>query len=245
MSEAQLIVHTGGQLVTEAELEKIDPPEGTRSWAPTAHRVVLARVKEALTGAGYAVSKQQLAIADEGHRMFGTLDLAVLLHDEVSVSLAVGIRNSTNKTFPLGFCAGNRVFVCDNLAFSAELLVRRRHTTHGADHFQRDIDSAVKRLGSFKDAERHRIETLMDRELTDDAALAVLVRAMESKVIAAPSIPKVLKEWREPTHDYGQGDRPTAWRLLNAFTTALGARAKSNPNEYTKMTIRLNAMLAV
>jgi hypothetical protein len=29
------------------------------------------------------------------------------------VSLAVGIRNSWDQSFPLGFCAGARVFVCD------------------------------------------------------------------------------------------------------------------------------------
>ena len=73
----------------------------------------------------------------DGSRFFGTLDLASPLAERTS--LCVGIRNSTDQSFPLGFVAGSRVFVCDNLAFRSELMVRRKHTLHGERDFVRKM----------------------------------------------------------------------------------------------------------
>jgi hypothetical protein len=55
--------------------------------------------------------------------------------------------------------------------------------------------------------------------------LAGIVRSIEQAIVAAPVLPKVLAEWRQPRHDYGTGDRPTTWKLLNCFTTILGPRS--------------------
>ena len=47
----------------------------------------------------------------------------------------------------------------------------------------------------------------------------------------------VLKEWREPSfEDFRER---TAWSLLNAFTTVLGARLGSNPQQYAALTMKL------
>ena len=35
----------------------------------------------------------------------------------------------------------------------------------------------------------------------------------------------------------------TAWSALNAFTTALGPRAKSNPQEHARLTMRVGALV--
>jgi hypothetical protein len=188
-------------------------------------------------------SRRRLGSRD-GKRFFGTLDLTTGLTADRSVALAVGIRNSTDKSFPLGFCAGSRVTVCDNLAFNAELLVKRKHTRLAVGRWNNEIAAAVQKLDSFKEAETLRIERLMSTDLSDDQALAFIVRAMEKYVISVPTVPKILTEWRTPTHDYGTGDRPTAWKLLNCFTTVLGKeRAVRSPNEYAVQTIRLNALI--
>jgi hypothetical protein len=43
------------------------------------------------------------------------------------VNLAVGLRSSIDKSIALQWCCGSRVFVCDNLAFSAETQITRKH----------------------------------------------------------------------------------------------------------------------
>ena len=239
---SDLMLHTGGRLCTEDELQAIPTPPAEGRWHPVSHRAVLDAVTGTLEAAGYCVRDRKLAIARNGHRFFGTLDLTTPL--AAGVSLAVGVRNSTDKSFPLGFCAGNRVFVCDNLAFRAELLVKRKHTRFGEVRFGNAIAAAVQSLASFREAEAVRLDRLMTTDLTDDQALAFMVRAVERRIIAAPVLPKVLADWRCPQFDYGSGDRPTAWRLLNCFTTVLGPRAVRSPNEYSGQTIRLNALLS-
>lgn len=239
------MLHTGGRLCSLDELRAIPTPAAEGRWHPVAHAAVLDTVTATLTSAGYVVKSQTMAVAREGKRFFGTLNLTTPLTPDGAVALAVGIRSSTDKSFPLGFCAGNRVFVCDNLAFNAELLVKRKHTRFAAQRWNNEIADAVQKLHGFALAEEARIERLMTTELTDDRALALIVRAMERHVIAAPTIPKILAEWRTPTHDYGTGTRSTAWKLLNCFTTVLGKeRAVRSASEYAGQTIRLNALLA-
>jgi hypothetical protein len=239
MSGSNLMLHAGGQLVTLEDLKELraPPPEGR--WHPIAHATVLDTVKGTLQEAGYAVRSEKLAVAKSGARFFGTLDLATSLTS--GVSLAVGVRNSTDKSFPLGFCAGNRVFVCDNLAFRSELLVRRKHTLNGQRNFSAAIAAAVVSLGGFADVERNRIKAMMELELRPELADSLILRSYEKGIISAPQLPRVLKEWREPSFEEFQPR--TAWSLLNAFTTVLRDRATAQPTQFTVQTMRLNALL--
>ena len=141
----------------------------------------------------------------------------------------------------LGFAAGSRVFVCDNLAFRSELLVRRKHTVNGERNFVRAIAGAVTSLTSFKEAEGDRIRRLLHLELTDDQADALILRSFERGVIGARELPKVLHEWRNPAFEEFQPR--TAWSLLNAFTSALRERAVSQPASFAVQTIQLNGLL--
>src|SRR4029079_3093952 len=105
---------------------------------------VLDTALQTLGEAGYQVERTKLGVSHDGQRFFGTLDLVAPL--ATGVTLAVGLRNSVDKSFPMGFCAGSRVFVCDNLAFRSDLLVRRKHTTNGQARFSNDIAAAVGSL---------------------------------------------------------------------------------------------------
>ena len=236
MVTSNLMVHQGARLVEIAELRAIKAPPAEGRWHPVSHGTVLTRVVETLAQAGYEVRKQSLALSRGDHRFFGTLDLAAPLAD--GVSLAVGVRNSTDKSFPLGFCAGNRVFVCDNLAFRSELLVRKKHTLNGERRFADAIGNAVARLSDFKQVEAERVRLLQTTEVSPELADSLILRAYERGIISTPLLPLVLKEWREPSFEEF---RPrTAWSLLNAFTTALSDRAKADPHRFAVTTMRLN-----
>ena len=58
----------------------------------------------------------------------------------------LGLRNSHDKTFPAGIVAGSAVFICDNLAFSGEVKLARKHTTHITRDLPRLVQSAVGQL---------------------------------------------------------------------------------------------------
>ncbi len=240
MSNATLVLHTGGRHVEREELRQIILPQATRTWKPISHEVVLNTALDSLNEAGYRVRGMKLGLANNGNRFFGTLDLEAVLVP--GVALAVGLRNSIDKTFPMGFCAGSRVFVCDNLAFSSELLVKRKHTINGQGRFSNDISSAVMRLDTFRNAEHARIMVLQQKALSDVEAESFMLRSCVQKgIVAQNQLPAIFKEYHEPRHEDFKAR--TAWSLLNAFTEIMRDLQVSNPNELARRTMRLQAML--
>jgi hypothetical protein len=151
------------------------------------------------------------------------------------------VRNSIDKSFPIGFCAGTRTFVCDNLAFRSELLVKRKHTLNGERSFAQGIAQAVMSLDQFKEEEGARIERMMGRELKPEQADSLILQSYERGIITAPVLPRVIKEWREPA--YKEFYPRTMWTLYNAFTSALRERAVKQPTTFAVQTMRLGSYL--
>jgi hypothetical protein len=226
-------------MVTREELDAIDAPPPTRTWFPVRHSNVIDTVAEALAGAGFAIRRLRFAVARHDARMFATMDLETALAD--GVSLAVGIRNSTDKSLPLGFCAGSRVFVCDNLAFRSELLVRRKHTRFGRERFHEEICEAVASLEQFRVAEAARIRRMQGVEIGDELAESLILRGHLAEIVSPRLLPALVRGWREPAHEEF---RPrTVWSLFNAFTAVLAPRQRSNPQQFAALTMRLSSLL--
>jgi hypothetical protein len=243
MATSSLSLHCGAREVTRDELTALPCPPPTKTWAPVGHSRVLTTALATLGEAGFAIQKMRLGVSGDNGRFFGTLDLATPLTPDGGVTLSVGVRNSIDKTFPMGFCAGSRVFVCDNLAFRSDLMVRRKHSPNGVAHFSADIATAVMQLASFKDAETARIALMAETIMPDERADSLILRAaVERGIIPLRSIPHVVKEWKEPRHELFQPR--TAWSLFNAFTSAFVALQESNPSELARRTMRLSAMLS-
>jgi hypothetical protein len=64
-------------------------------------------------------------VALRGARYFGLLMLRPPYGDYGDL---VGLWNSHNKSFPIGIAFCSRVFVCDNLAFIGDHVIKRKHT---------------------------------------------------------------------------------------------------------------------
>lgn len=243
MATSALMLHCGAREVSREELATLPCPPPTKTWAPVGHARVLETALGTLSEAGYSVVKARYGLSRNDGQFFGTLDLATPLTPDGTVTLAVGIRNSIDKTFPMGFCAGSRVFICDNLAFRSDLMVRRKHSPQGIANFSNDIASAVMQLASFKEAETVRIAALAETEMPDEKADSLILRAaVDRGIIPLRAIPHVLREWKEPRHEQFAGR--TAWSLFNAFTAAFAKLQESNPAELARRTMRLSAMLS-
>lgn len=236
---AHLVLHAGAREVSREELDRVEAPPATATWFPVKHSTVINTVQGALTASGFEVRRVQLALSRSDQRMFATIDLASTLAH--GVTLAVGVRNSTDKSFPLGFCAGSRTFVCDNLAFRSDITVTKKHTRFGAQRFEGEIARAVTTLGAFQRHEAERVRALQRTELSDERAEALMLRSFEAGNVSHRVLPRVIAEWRKPSFE--EFSARTAWSLLNAFTTALGGRAKSNPQAYAAVTMRLGGLI--
>ncbi len=235
----ELMLHRGARPVTRDELAAVPVPSSTKTWFPLSHASVLDRTEHTLVDAGFQPSKVSLALSADHARFFGIIDLTTIIRQ--GVSLTVGIRNSIDRSLPVAFTAGNRVTVCDNLAFHGEIVVARKHTKFCETRFSEAIARAVGSLQQFKEAEAERIEFFERKDISDDTADAVMLRAYENNLISHYHLPRVIAEWRRPTFD--QFQPRTYWSLENAFTTALADIGKRNPQRYCGLTIALQGLL--
>lgn len=239
MATATLMNHCGGKEVTVEELLSIETPPATKTWHPIPHHEVLARVQQTLIAGGYEITRQQLSVAKEGHRFFGVLDLSSRITE--GVTLAAGVRNSSDKSFPIGFCVGNRVFTCDNLAFSAEIVISKRHTINGRDRYEEGIASAVAQLPQHITSLQNWITRLQCKEVSPEVCDSIILKSYEEELIGARTLPQVIKEWRNPSYD--EFKPRNLWSLYNAFTTALGLQ--KNPAKQALTTIKLQRLFNV
>ena len=215
---ARLMVHCGAHHVTREELALTDTPERTKTWVPIPHETLLTGVQTALERVGLGMVSESHALGREGARYFGLLRLSDG-RDAGDFGLTIGVRNSHDQSFPAGLVVGATVFVCDNLSFSGEVKLSRKHTAHIARDLPQLIDAAVGRLGDLRRTQDQRLATYKVRELTDMAAHDLLVQVLDARVLPVTKLPLALTEWRHPRHPEFR-DGKTAWRLFNAITEA-------------------------
>jgi hypothetical protein len=215
-----LMLHCGAQKIDRPKLVDAPTPPRTRTWVPVPHSRLLDLVEETLTGNQMQVVNEAHALSNDGHRYFGLMEV-VNGQSADDYNLVVGLRNSHDQTFPAALAIGSGVFVCDNLAFSAQVTIARRHTRF----IERDLPSVVQRavgqLTEIRVQQDQRIEAYKNKRFSDAKAHDLVVRALDTRVITATRVPKVVQEWRRPSHEeFTEGGR-TCWRLFNAFTESL------------------------
>jgi hypothetical protein len=234
-----LMTHCGAHQLTWGELDLIPAPPATETWFPLSHSQVLGSVVQTLDAAGFSVKSMALAVTQDNARFFGTLQLQAEI--VAGVGLAIGVRNSTDKSIPIGFCCGQSVFVCDNLGFSSEVVITRKHTRFGESRFNEAIAATVSGLGQYREAEAKRIEWLRNTELPPDRANSLILQAYEGGIIGARLLPDVIQQWRQAKHP--EFKERTAWSLLNAFTEVLKDRQQRQPSRAAHETITLQKLI--
>jgi len=129
-ARSSLLLHCGGTTVTREDLLAVPTPPATGTWFPLPHLELLTEVEELLTGAGFELESSAHALSHDGARYFGVIQVRLPAKEDNGYGWVVGLRNSHDKTYPAGLVAGTRVFVCDNLAFTGEVRLTRKHTRH-------------------------------------------------------------------------------------------------------------------
>ena len=239
MHAANLILHAGAHAIERTALAAVATPERTATWVPLPHDRLLSGIQSTLEHAGLSVVTEAHGLTNNGARYFGLLQVkSGSSQDDGDFGLVVGIRNSHDKTFPAGLVVGASVFVCDNLSFSGEIKLARKHTVYVERDLPNLIERAVGQLGELHRTQGERFAGYKHTQIGDSTAHDLIVRALDARVIPVTLIPDVLKEWREPSHPEFAQDR-SAWRLFQAFTESL----KSNLDALPKRTIALHGIL--
>lgn len=216
-NQSQVITHSGGFKATRADLLAVAAPENSRTYKAVRHVELLDTVSAALPTFGLELARESYALARDGRQMFAVLDVTGGT-TRPDYRLAIGLRNSYDKSLAAGLCAGSRVFVCDNLAFNGEVRTDRRHTIGVHEDLPRLIGTMLRQLTTaYVDQQDADISTLKGAEIRGQAHLDhLLMEALRRGVVPASALMDVHKEYEHPRHPEF-ADR-SAWSLMNAFT---------------------------
>ncbi len=228
MRTTNLLLHCGAAKIERDWLALMPAPQPTATWFPIPHERLIREVEAALHRAGMRVVSQAHGLSQDARRYFGLLQVAPVLPSWTTpqpptqdYTYVLGLRNSHDKSFPAALVAGSQVFVCDNLAFSGEIKIARKHTRH----IERDLPGLIAQ-GTGQLAERwhqqdQRFAAYKEAELAPREAHDLIIRALDGHVFTPKQLPGVLTQWRTPNHFEFSEPGPTVWRLFNAVTEAV------------------------
>ncbi len=216
MKQLNLITHCGANRVERGQLETTITPHGTSSWCPIAHNDLVKLAIGALGTLNMRVVNEAHAITKDNARYFGMLQVANC-QDTEDYSYVLGLRNSHDKKFPAGLAVGAGVFVCDNLSFSGEISIARRHTVNINRDLPLLVNRAIGQLSEKWNDQATRFEAYKRTELSEMQVHDLTIRALDAGACTAVQVPHIIKEWRAPRHAEFAESR-TAWRLFNSFT---------------------------
>ncbi len=236
MQRANLILHAGASKVERDQVSLVQTPGRTNSWVPVPHDRLLTLVERSLTNAGLDIVSQAHGLTRDGSRYFGLLQVANGTNPD-SFGLVVGVRNSHDKSFPAALALGAQVFVCDNLSFSGEVKLARKHTSRIERDLPQLVNRAVGMLADLRGKQEQRFLTYRKTELSNTEANDLTIQALDAQVVPVTKIPDLLKEWREPRHP--EFAERTAWAWFNAVTEVL----KGNIGQLPKRTQALHGIL--
>ncbi len=211
------LLHANSQLVSRGELLTIPPPPGTETWKPIAHGDLIQALDRQLLVRGITITKEQFAVQRNGARLFAVLDLS--LEDSGEYCAAMGIRTANDRSMALEIAVGIKVFVCDNLAFSGDLIALRRKHTARFD-LNADLSRAMDRYQAHLMILRGQIEAFKYRVVSEVEAKGMIFDVFASGVLPirlfSPVDHYYFREEREDSLTRG-----TLWALHNACTRAV------------------------
>jgi len=233
----KLCLHCGGNEVTREEVEMTSTPSPTNTWQPIPHIELIKQVEEALALNHLEIGNVAHALSHEGKRYFGLMEIRSPELTADDYAYVLGIRNSHDKLFPAGLVTGASVSVCDNLLFSGEIRVTRKHTRFICRDLVTLVQGSIGKLITAWHEQDQRIARYKEHELTDEVVHDIVIRSVDVGVLPNRKLQHVLKEWRDPRYEEFQPR--TAWSLFNGYTEVL----KGNLVELPRRTERLHGLL--
>ena len=224
------LAHANSHLVTRDQLLTIAPPASTATWRPIAHADLITAIDRQLQVRGITIQAETFAIQREGARLFAVLDLSIERSGEFCASL--GLRTANDRSLALEIAVGVKVFVCDNLAFSGDLIALRRKHTARFD-LNADISRAVDRYQAHLRTLQAQITASQQSPLADLEAKALIVDAFRQEILPIRYFKAVTEGYYAPSPDMTDVLPRTRWGLHNAFTRCVRQMAPAPAFEAT------------
>lgn len=212
------------------EYRKKENANGERnvSYQPIAHHELVERTKGFLGDNGFTIQDEVHSLARDNNHYFGLFSVDHPNRVESDRGCVVGLRNSHDKTFPAGLCAGDAPFVCDNLIFTNTIKLARRHTRNILQDLDFTINRALGKLFGFWHGQDKRIEAYKNFELKNSQANDLIIRACKAGALPKSKIMDVVNQWE--SSDHAEFWDRNVNSLYNAFTEIYKGNLIQLPN---------------
>lgn len=212
------------------EYRKKENKNGERavSYQPIAHHNVVNRTKNFLDQNGFTIQDEVHSLARANQHYFGLFAVDHPNRKASDRGCVVGIRNSHDKTFPAGLCAGDAPFVCDNLIFTNTIKLARRHTRNILQDLNFTINRAIGKLFNFWHGQDARINAYKEIEITNAQVNDIVIRACKAGALPKSKIIDVVNQWESSDHTEFWDRNVNS--LYNAFTEIYKGNLVALPN---------------
>ena len=148
---ANLMLHAGAQPCTFQDLKgQDDPVAKSKTHMPIRNDAFMDLIFDSLEKNGeIEVTHEEYGLTKDGANMFEVLGIRGL-NPQGDYETMLAARNSNRWDFSASLGFSTRVFVCDNMAFSVDDPISRKHTAH----IWRDLRKGIDEKGGFGAAGR-------------------------------------------------------------------------------------------
>jgi hypothetical protein len=220
---SNLILHCGAHGATRNDIDAVATPAPTGSHVAVPHAHLLDLVHNHIETAGFTIAAEAYGLHTKGDILGANFFALIELEQGGDGhSLTIGLRNSHSQQFAASIAIGSRVFVCDNLAFSGEVKIARKHTQHILRDLPQCVAAAVGRINQVRVAQDERIAAYKATTLAVRDSDHLLIELLRARAVPASHIGQVLREYEAPRHEehLGEQGERTLWTLFNAVTEA-------------------------
>lgn len=232
--KTNLVLHCGARAIGREQLSNIPCPPATDTWHPISHIHLVNEVERALTASNMRIVNESFGVTEDNARMFGLLQVANC-QETKDYAYVIGLRGAIDKSLSRGLAVGSSVFVCDNMAFSSEIVMHRKQTKNILTDLPLMIDTAIGQLSAKWNDQGRRIETYKQTAIGNKDA-AYLLMEMAGEVFPAQRLPEIYQEFKTPRHaEFG---KENLWAMFNAVTEYLKPKADSKASGLWSMPAR-------
>jgi len=236
-----LMMHCGAESVPFPTLLGLPIPEKTSTHLPIPHHQFYSMAENRLLEQGYAITNPRHYLNREAAHYFSLMQIQHEDEDQDAQHATMcALRNSHDKTFSASLAVGAKVFVCDNLSFSGDIVVGRKHTPNIWDELPQIIEGAISKIRVMRKRQDVRFAEYRHAPLDDYAVDHLIMDTYRKGIINLNRIGKVNEQWHNPSADHGD---KSVWRYFNAVTAALGPASTNQLIELPKKTIDLHLLL--
>lgn len=227
---------------TYDDLATLHTPEPTDTWHPVSHHKLAGLVRDQIPehglnviGESYHCAKWDKDNPRFAKRFFACFDIATEIAD--GVRFQIGLRQGLDKMVPAAIAFGSQVLVCENMCFSGERVLARRHTKNIMADLPRMIEDALRGAEDAKQEQAIAIEVMQGATVSEEEASHRLVQAYRSGVVNKTTLADVIDEYASDRHRdmHGAG---TVWSIFNAGTQVFKAKQERNMVEASTDSVR-------